>query len=185
MEQLCSHLTVLLIFFSNDIRLDLLLGCGESCHTSLHSNKINSSEAHLIWFSLCLGSLMINISDPADIGPVSITTDPKKFQQDLQELFVQVGTRTQLLTFQRVSIILQSCYVCTWSLLKSTVLIRGLLDWAIMLFPYKFDFPLLRDIWSFSFISAKYYFFILKAQCVRFQRDLLAQNGGRNTSVCF
>lgn len=30
----------------------------------------------------------------ADIGPVSITTDPKKFQQDLQELFVQVGPRT-------------------------------------------------------------------------------------------
>ncbi len=27
-----------------------------------------------------------------DIGPVSITTDPKKFQKDLQELFVQVGT---------------------------------------------------------------------------------------------
>lgn len=38
--------------------------------------------------------LMINISDPADIGPVSITTDPKTFQQDLQELFVQVGART-------------------------------------------------------------------------------------------
>ena len=30
---------------------------------------------------------------PTDIGPVSITTDPKKFQQDLQELFVQVGAR--------------------------------------------------------------------------------------------
>lgn len=30
----------------------------------------------------------------ADIGPVSITTDPKKFQQDLQELFVQVGKKT-------------------------------------------------------------------------------------------
>lgn len=28
-----------------------------------------------------------------DIGPVSITTDPKKFQQDLQELFVQVRTQ--------------------------------------------------------------------------------------------
>lgn len=28
-----------------------------------------------------------------DIGPVSITTDPKKFQQDLQELFVQVQTQ--------------------------------------------------------------------------------------------
>lgn len=33
---------------------------------------------------------MINISKLPDIGPVSITTDPKKFQQDLQELFVQV-----------------------------------------------------------------------------------------------
>lgn len=41
-------------------------------------------------------SLKISImySPLADIGPVSITTDPKKFQQDLQELFVQVGTRT-------------------------------------------------------------------------------------------
>lgn len=36
---------------------------------------------------------MICMSDHADIGPVSITTDPEKFQQDLQELFVQVGTR--------------------------------------------------------------------------------------------
>lgn len=34
---------------------------------------------------------MIHISKLTDIGPVSITTDPKKFQQDLQELFVQVG----------------------------------------------------------------------------------------------
>lgn len=38
---------------------------------------------------------MIYIPKLADIGPVSITTDPKKFQQDLQELFVQVGTRRQ------------------------------------------------------------------------------------------
>lgn len=29
-----------------------------------------------------------------DIGPVSITTDPEKFQKDLQELFVQVGNKT-------------------------------------------------------------------------------------------
>lgn len=41
-----------------------------------------------------VASLMIYISNLADIGPVSITTDPKKFQQDLQELFVQVGYRT-------------------------------------------------------------------------------------------
>ena len=32
---------------------------------------------------------------PTDIGPISITTDPQKFQQDLQELFVQVGAREQ------------------------------------------------------------------------------------------
>lgn len=36
---------------------------------------------------------MICMSDHTDIGPVSITTDPEKFQQDLQELFVQVGSR--------------------------------------------------------------------------------------------
>lgn len=33
------------------------------------------------------------MSNHADIGPVSVTTDPEKFQQDLQELFVQVGTK--------------------------------------------------------------------------------------------
>lgn len=37
---------------------------------------------------------MMDISDFTDIGPVSITTDPKKFQQDLQELFVQVSAKT-------------------------------------------------------------------------------------------
>lgn len=37
---------------------------------------------------------MIYVSELTDIGPVSITTDPRKFQQDLQELFVQVGTKT-------------------------------------------------------------------------------------------
>ncbi len=37
---------------------------------------------------------MIYTSNLTDIGPVSITTDPKKFQQDLQELFVQVGSKT-------------------------------------------------------------------------------------------
>lgn len=38
---------------------------------------------------------MIHVSKLTDIGPVSITTDPRKFQQDLQELFVQVGTRSR------------------------------------------------------------------------------------------
>lgn len=36
---------------------------------------------------------MVCMSPHTDIGPVSITTDPEKFQQDLQELFVQVGTK--------------------------------------------------------------------------------------------
>lgn len=36
---------------------------------------------------------MICVCNNADIGPVSITTDPEKFQQDLQELFVQVGNQ--------------------------------------------------------------------------------------------
>lgn len=43
--------------------------------------------------SVCLEYLMVCMSFHTDIGPVSITTDPEKFQQDLQELFVQVGTR--------------------------------------------------------------------------------------------
>ncbi|XP_067377843.1 hemicentin-1 isoform X1 [Channa argus] len=34
--------------------------------------------------------VLVPFHDP-DIGPVSVTTDPKKFQQDLQELFVQGG----------------------------------------------------------------------------------------------
>lgn len=38
-----------------------------------------------------------------DIGPVSITTDPKKFQRDLQELFVQVQTQiTKINNFVRM-----------------------------------------------------------------------------------
>lgn len=55
-------------------------------------------KAALIWFCSLEKSLwwfMCVISNLADIGPVSITTDPKKFQQDLQELFVQVGKRTR------------------------------------------------------------------------------------------
>lgn len=68
-----------------------------SRHTPLHSNHNTSFCCHLIWFCLHFGSLMLYISNFSDIGPVSITTDPKKFQQDLQELFVQVGTRIGLL----------------------------------------------------------------------------------------
>lgn len=58
---------------------------------------IAQQEEHLLlcWIdlilSLYLSWLMIYMSKLTDIGPVSITTDPKKFQQDLQELFVQVG----------------------------------------------------------------------------------------------
>lgn len=43
---------------------------------------------------------MIYISVLTDIGPVSITTDPKKFQQDLQELFVQVGAYMKSLFYR-------------------------------------------------------------------------------------
>ncbi len=43
---------------------------------------------------LCICFLISCFSSP-EIGPVSITTDPKKFQKDLQELFVQVGTSSE------------------------------------------------------------------------------------------
>lgn len=38
-------------------------------------------------------SVMFNVSCFfAEIGPVTITTDPKKFQFELRELYVQVGS---------------------------------------------------------------------------------------------
>lgn len=63
-----------------------------------YSNQKDSYNGELVGFcSLKItydGDLVtIYMCNLADIGPVSITTDPKKFQQDLQELFVQVGTR--------------------------------------------------------------------------------------------
>lgn len=53
----------------------------------------------IVYWLLCDGCVCVCVIRAvvygllADIGPVSITTDPKKFQQDLQELFVQVGAR--------------------------------------------------------------------------------------------
>lgn len=66
--------------------LDHSVGMKLSRQMVLHSNQNISLKLSTL-------SVMIYISHLTEIGPVSITTDPKKFQQDLQELFVQVGIR--------------------------------------------------------------------------------------------
>lgn len=79
---------------------------------------------------------MINISDPTDIGPVSITTDPTKFQQDLQELFVQVGTRTvvRLTSSLRFHFICNVVTLCTHELFIHWEVSDPLLVSVILLF---------------------------------------------------
>lgn len=58
----------------------------------IHSSENRTGWLGLIFFTERFFFLMY-IFNLTDIGPVSITTDPKKFQQDLQELFVQVQTQ--------------------------------------------------------------------------------------------
>lgn len=98
-----------------------------------HSTFRKSSQ--LIGFGLgCLKYLMIWVSHHADIGPVSITTDPEKFQQDLQELFVQVGTRIlgpflPLLTHFDICMNTNRLF---FAHSFSSLLIKTLLDWLIL-----------------------------------------------------
>lgn len=47
----------------------------------------------LCFLYVCVSVLLYLPSVFAEIGPVTITTDPKKFQDELRELYVQVSSK--------------------------------------------------------------------------------------------